>query len=122
MIRIRQEHGLSCSQVAHAMGLKSASSVTEWENGRHIPNPDSLWNLSSIYSDCNGIRSFLPESAWYKPNSMTVEEKIDRCISALDFVIEINGKIDTKRIAELARVDRSFTYSRKEVSNAIKKA
>ena len=46
---LRQKHGLEQIDLAHQLGRKSASSISEWESGRYTPKLKVLSEIAQIF-------------------------------------------------------------------------
>lgn len=47
---LREKHGLEQIDLAHQLGRKSASSISEWESGRYTPKIKVLSEIASIFN------------------------------------------------------------------------
>ncbi|ANZ33911.1 helix-turn-helix transcriptional regulator [Staphylococcus carnosus] len=47
---LRQKNGLEQVDLAHKLGRKSASSISEWEKGKYTPKMSTLNKLAEIFN------------------------------------------------------------------------
>ena len=47
--KLRDMHGLTRSQLAHALGAATQTTVQHWEQGYRVPNVDYLVRLSALF-------------------------------------------------------------------------
>lgn len=47
---LRQKHDMEQIDLAHKLGRKSASSISEWEKGKYTPKLQTLSEIASIFN------------------------------------------------------------------------
>ena len=52
---LRNKHDMEQIDLAHKLGKKSASSISEWEKGKYTPKMKTLKDISDIFSLEDGI-------------------------------------------------------------------
>lgn len=86
--KYRISKGLTQEELAHALGYKWKSAVSNWEKGLNSPNDDKLELLLSILEvDANTLFGWpeqIPNDAKEFGNIILSDEKIARLIEALD--------------------------------------
>lgn len=78
---LRNKHDMEQIDLAHKLGKKSASSISEWEKGKYTPKIKTLNDIASIFNvTINDLMSvdLSSESEQEKPEQDTIAAHFDK--------------------------------------------
>lgn len=80
---LRQKHDMEQIDLAHKLGRKSASSISEWEKGKYTPKMATLIKIAEIFNV--NIDDLMGEDLTYVESKKEREEKtLDTLAAHLD--------------------------------------
>lgn len=82
---LRQKHNMEQIDLAHKLGRKSASSISEWEKGKYTPKMKTLTEISTLFNvniDDLMTKDLKSETDTYQPT--TVAAHFDGELDDLD--------------------------------------
>lgn len=77
---LRNKHDMEQIDLAHKLGKKSASSISEWEKGKYTPKMKTLKDISDIFNvSINDLMSIdLSEQSQPQPQQDTIAAHFDK--------------------------------------------
>ncbi|MDW4045973.1 helix-turn-helix transcriptional regulator [Staphylococcus saprophyticus] len=94
---LRNKHDMEQIDLAHKLGKKSASSISEWEKGKYTPKIKTLNDIASIFNvTINDLMSvdLSSESQQEQPEQDTIAAHFDKDGLTEDEIEEVNKFIE----------------------------
>ncbi|MGX0346572.1 transcriptional regulator with XRE-family HTH domain [Staphylococcus cohnii] len=94
---LRNKHDMEQIDLAHKLGKKSASSISEWEKGKYTPKIKTLKDIASIFNvTINDLMSvdLSSESEQEQPEQDTIAAHFDKDGLTEDEIEEVNKFIE----------------------------
>ncbi|KKD23356.1 repressor [Staphylococcus cohnii subsp. cohnii] len=93
---LRNKHDMEQIDLAHKLGRKSASSISEWEKGKYTPKMKTLKEISDIFNvSINDLMSIdLSNISNEQPEQDTIAAHFDKDGLTEDEIEEVNKFIE----------------------------
>ncbi|WP_275590090.1 helix-turn-helix transcriptional regulator [Mammaliicoccus sp. F-M27] len=102
---LRQKHNMEQIDLAHKLGRKSASSISEWEKGKYTPKMKTLTEISTLFNvniDDLMTKDLRLDNDSYKPTTIAAhldgevddlnEDEMQKVLEYVKFLKSQQGK------------------------------